>query len=317
MIDRYGRPLEDLRVTLTHVCNFSCFFCHMEGEDTESMQGLSPHQIGLVSRVAVEFGVKSVKLTGGEPTLRRDLPEIIREIRSSGVRDISMTTNGFLLANIAGKLKDAGLDRINISLHALTREKFKDVTGVDVMDRVIAGIREAKNQGFKPIKLNFVLTKRNSEEAKRVIEFSEEIGIDELHLIELHPVGLGRSTFSFHQGMEELEKEIAKIAVKSEIREKHFRPRYTLPSGLVVEIVKPYANPIFCAGCNRVRLTVDGKLKTCLYRDDKVIDVMYALSNEDLTLEERLELIRHGFEAAISIREPNFKYMMKIEAQQA
>ncbi len=317
MIDRYGRPLEDLRVTLTHVCNFSCFFCHMEGEDTESMQGLSPHQIGLVSRVAVEFGVKSVKLTGGEPTLRRDLPEIIREIRSSGVRDISMTTNGFLLANIAGKLKDAGLDRINISLHALTREKFKDVTGVDGMDRVIAGIREAKNQGFKPIKLNFVLTKRNSEEAKRVIEFSEEIGIDELHLIELHPVGLGRSTFSFHQGMEELEKEIAKIAVKSEIREKHFRPRYTLPSGLVVEIVKPYANPIFCAGCNRVRLTVDGKLKTCLYRDDKVIDVMYALSNKDLTLEERLELIRHGFEAAISIREPNFKYMMKIEAQQA
>ncbi|BCS94112.1 7,8-dihydro-6-hydroxymethylpterin dimethyltransferase [Metallosphaera sp. J1] len=317
MIDRYGRPLEDLRVTLTHVCNFSCFFCHMEGEGTESMQGLSPYQIGLVSRVAVEFGVKSVKLTGGEPTLRRDLPEIISEIKSSGVSDVSMTTNGFLLANIAGKLKDAGLDRINVSLHALTREKFKDVTGVDGLDRVVAGIREAKNQGFKPIKLNFVLTKRNSEEAKRVIEFSEENGIDELHLIELHPVGLGKSTFSYHRSMEDLEREIAKMAVKSEIREKHFRPRYTLPSGLVIEIVKPYANPIFCAGCNRVRLTVDGKLKTCLYREDKVIDVMYALSSEDLTYEERLELLRHGFEATISIREPNFKYMTKIEAQQA
>ncbi|MEM3268491.1 MAG: radical SAM protein, partial [Metallosphaera sp.] len=147
MIDRYGRPLEDLRVTLTHVCNFSCFFCHMEGEGTQSVVGLSPEQIGLVAKVSVEFGVKTVKLTGGEPTLRRDLPEIIRTIKLSGVREVSLTTNGFLLSNIAGKLKEAGLDRINVSLHALSKERFKDVTGVDGLDRVIEGIKEAKRQG--------------------------------------------------------------------------------------------------------------------------------------------------------------------------
>ncbi len=266
MIDRYGRPLEDLRVTLTHVCNFSCFFCHMEGEGSQTIEGLTPEQIGLVSKVATEFGVKSVKLTGGEPTLRRDLAEVISTIKSTGVREVSMTTNGFLLPAIAGKLKDAGLDRINISLHALTREKFKEVTGVDGLDRVVIGIREVKNHGFKPIKLNYVLTKRNHDEAKKIIEFSEQNEIDELHLIELHPVGLGKSSFTYHESMRNLEEEIARMAVKSEIRSKHFRPRYVLPSGLVIEIVKPYANPIFCAGCNRVRLTVDGKLKTCLYR---------------------------------------------------
>ncbi|QKQ99294.1 GTP 3',8-cyclase MoaA [Metallosphaera tengchongensis] len=315
MIDRYGRPLEDLRITLTHACNFECFFCHMEGEDTHVMEGLSPYQIGLVTQVATKFGVRSVKLTGGEPTLRRDLPEIISSIRRAGVRDVSMTTNAFLLKNIAGKLKDAGLTRINISLHALSKEKFKEVTGVDGLSRVIEGIREARYQGFRPIKINYVLTKRNVEEAKKIIEFSEKSGIDELHLIEMHPVGLGKTSFSFHQSLENLEAEIAKMAIRSEIREKHFRPRYVLPSGLIVEMVKPYANPIFCAGCNRIRLTVDGKLKTCLYRDDKEIDIMYALNNEKLSEEDRLTLISHAFEVAISIREPNFKYMMRRETR--
>ncbi|EHP68298.1 putative molybdenum cofactor biosynthesis protein A, archaeal [Metallosphaera yellowstonensis MK1] len=310
MIDRYGRPLEDLRITLTHVCNFSCFFCHMEGEGLEQSEVLSPEQIGLVSEVGREFGINSVKLTGGEPTLRRDLINVIRAIKEADVREISMTTNGFLLDRLAVKLKEAGLNRVNISLHAMEEDKFKEITGVDGLRRVIEGIRAAVSAGLRPVKMNFVLTKKNTDQVEKIISFAESVGVDELHLIELHPVGLGKQSFSTHEWLDSIERKLFETSNKIEIREKHFRPRYVLPSGLVVEVVKPYANPIFCAGCNRVRLTVDGKLKTCLYRDDKVVDVRNVLTSS-LPLWEKRELLRRAYEIVIAIREPNFKFLSR------
>jgi len=310
IVDRYGRPVEDLRVTVTHTCNFSCFFCHMEGEGGED-KILTPKEIADVAKVSKLFGVKSVKLTGGEPTLRRDIIEIVYFLKNySKIDEVSMTTNGLLLTKIAHKLKDAGLDRVNISLHATNREKFREITGIDAFDRVLEGIKSAIDANLRPVKLNFVVNKKNSNEVFKIIEISEKLGVDELHLIELHPVGLGRLNFLFHESLDELEKILSSISIKIEIRNKHFRPRYKLPSGLVIEVVRPYANPLFCSGCNRIRLTADGKLKTCLYREDKVIDIIDILRgnfNED----EKLELLKRAFEIAIIIREPNFKYTTK------
>ncbi|BFH74404.1 GTP 3',8-cyclase MoaA [Sulfurisphaera javensis] len=308
MIDRFGRPIEDLRVTLTHTCNFSCFFCHMEGED--NAQGLlTPQEISLVAKVGMEYGIKSVKLTGGEPTLRRDLIEIIRELKMVGIREISMTTNGVLLRSLAWKLKEAGLDRVNISLHSLDKNLFKEITGVDALDKVIEGIKEALKAGLRPLKLNFVVTKKNITQLEKIIEFSREIGVDELHLIELHPVGLGRNVFSYHEKLESIEKILREKAEKVEIRNKHFRPRYYI-GNLVIEVIKPYANPIFCAGCNRIRLTVDGKLKTCLYRQDKEIDIIDILRG-NYSEDKKNELLREAYEIAIAIREPNFKFKVE------
>jgi len=306
MIDRFGRPLEDLRITLTHVCNFECFFCHMEGEEGDNYI-LSKEDILLVAKVAKNFDINSVKLTGGEPTLRRDLVEIVRGLKQLGYRDVSMTTNGLLLKNLAYKLKLAGLDRINVSLHAISRETFKKITGVDAFDRVIEGIKSAIDVGLVPVKLNFVVNRRNREEVFKFIELSQNLGVNEIHLIELHPVGLGKLAFKEHDDLREIEEYIEKISIKKQIRKKHFRPRYVLPSGLIVEVIKPYANPIFCAGCNRIRLSVDGKLKTCLYREDNVIDILDILKGE-YSEDVKEELLGRAFMIAIAIREPNFKY---------
>jgi len=308
MIDRFGRPIEDLRITLTHTCNFSCFFCHMEGED--SLQGLlTPEEIALVSKVSMVYGVRSVKLTGGEPTLRRDLIQIIRLLKETGIKEISMTTNGVLLANLAYKLKEAGLDRVNVSLHSLDRGIFKEITNVDALDKVIEGIKVAIEAGLKPLKLNFVVTKKNLSQLDKIIDFAMDIGVDELHLIELHPVGLGKDAFYYHEDLKNIEEIISKKANKVEIRNKHFRPRYYVDN-LVIEVVKPYANPMFCSGCNRIRLTVDGKLKTCLYRQDKEIEIIDILRG-NYTEGEKVELLRQAFEIGIAIREPNFKFRVK------
>lgn len=308
MNDRFGRPIEDLRVTLTHTCNFSCFFCHMEGEG--SLNGLlTPEDIALVAEVGIEYGIKSVKLTGGEPTLRRDLIEIVKALKDVGVKEVSMTTNGVLLSKLAFKLKEAGLDRVNVSLHSLDKGLFKEITGVDMLDLVIKGIKEAIRAGLRPIKINFVVTKKNLSQLDKIIKFSIDNEIDELHLIELHPVGLGKEVFSYHENLNSIEKAISKKASKVEVRNKHFRPRYYVDR-LVIEVIKPYANPIFCSGCNRIRLTADGKFKTCLYRDDKELDIVDVLRGS-YSRQERIELLRQAYEIGIAIREPNFKFKVK------
>ncbi|BCU68440.1 GTP 3',8-cyclase MoaA [Sulfolobales archaeon HS-7] len=305
LIDRYGRPMEDLRITLTHVCNFSCFFCHMEGEELLP-NDLTANEIRLIASVAKEIGIESVKFTGGEPTVRKDILEIVGYVSDFGFKDISLTTNGFMLTKLAIKLRDAGLQRINISLHSLNRERFKKITGVDGLNRVLEGINSAKGAGFKQIKLNFVVTKENFDEIHNIIQFAEENGMN-LHLIELHPVGLGKESFSSHEELTSVERSLQHVARKVEVRKKHFRPVYILPSGIKVEIVKPYANPLFCAGCNRIRLTADGKLKTCLYRNDLIVDILEIVRG-DYSPDEKKRLIVKAFKIANFIREPNFKW---------
>ena len=277
----------------------------MEGEDVEGGENayLSSKEIYLVAKVAKEFGVTSVKLTGGEPTLRRDLTEIVRLLKSLGL-EVSMTTNGFLLDRLAGELKEAGLDRVNVSLHAAYRETFRRVTGVDAFDKVINGVKSALKVGLRPLKLNFVINGVNYAEWRDFLELAITLGVDAVNFIELHPVGRGASTFTFHRGLDEIEeflKENGRFVSKSR---KHNRPVYEY-KGVKVALVKPYSNPLFCAGCNRIRLTADGKLKSCLYRNDRVVDVIGILRYK-MPEEEKTELLRRAIGLLINIREPNF-----------
>ncbi|MEM0127440.1 MAG: radical SAM protein, partial [Thermoplasmatales archaeon] len=133
--DRFGRPLNSLRIQLNASCNFKCFFCHMEGTE-ENGSTLSPEMIERVVKIGAANGVNRVKFTGGEPLLRKDLEEIIRRTRNHISGDISLTTNAFFLKERARSLKEAGLDRINISMHSISRDKFVEITGVDALERV-------------------------------------------------------------------------------------------------------------------------------------------------------------------------------------
>src|SRR3989442_6962329 len=160
--DSYNRPIHDLRVSLTDRCNFRCFYCLPHGEPpiAPKEQMLSYEEIEYVCDIFVELGIEKIRLTGGEPMMRQDIEVMIRKLaalRPRGLRDLALTTNGYFLPDRAQGLKDAGLDRITISLDSLKRDVFKQMTGVDVLDRVLAGIEAAKTAGLQPIKINSVI----------------------------------------------------------------------------------------------------------------------------------------------------------------
>jgi len=167
--DSYGRAIRDLRVSLTDRCNFRCFYCLPHGEPpiAPKEQMLSYEEIEYVCEIFVSLGIQKLRLTGGEPMLRRDIETIISKLaklRTNGLLDLALTTNGYFLPDRAQALKDAGLDRITISVDSLKREVFKEMTGVDVLDRVLAGIVAAKNAGLDPIKINAVIVRGHNED---------------------------------------------------------------------------------------------------------------------------------------------------------
>lgn len=306
IVDRFGRPFTIMRISVTHDCNFKCFFCHMEGEDPYSKSYLTPEEIGIVAEAASRLGVRRFKITGGEPTLRRDLVDIIKEIRSRGkAEDVSMTTNGFLLEEIAGKLRSAGLDRINISLHSIDEEKFYRITGTRMLDRVLRGIDAAIRAGFRQIKINMVILRRfNEDDVWKLIDLVREKNLI-LQLIELHPVGEGRKVFSrFHTFLEDLEEKLARNSKMKIRRELHNRPVYYLEGGGAVEIVRPVKNPLFCAACTRIRLTADGYLKPCLVRSDNLVPIRDILRS-DMDREEKVGKVVEALLLANSLREPS------------
>ncbi len=265
--DAYGRPLRSLRVSVTDKCNFDCIFCHREGQVGSGE--LSTDEILTVAEVLYDVGVFHVKLTGGEPLLRRDIVEIIEGLKNIGYKDVSLTTNGYLLAKYARQLKDAGLDRINVSLHSLKRDIFKKITNVDALDKVLEGVERSIEVGLN-VCLNFVLLRGlNESEIWDITNFVLNKGIG-LHIIELHPVQKGKEVFDKHYWDEKIDEKLRELGGKLEIRDLHYRPRYVFDNGAFIELVRPVNNPIFCAGCTRIRLTSDGFLKPCLMRDDGV-----------------------------------------------
>ena len=275
LTDAYNRPIRDLRVSLTDRCNFRCFYCLPHGEPpiAPKEQMLSYEEIDYVCEIFVSLGIEKLRLTGGEPMLRRDIETIIRKLtrlKSSGLRDLALTTNGYYLPERAQSLKDAGLDRVTISLDSLKRDVFKRMTGVDVLDKVLAGIDAAKKAGLEPIKINAVIVRgHNEDEVADFAAFAREYDV-KMRFIEFMPLDSGHewSRDDVVSGKEIRERISERFPlVRVEIaRGSDTSSRYRFADGAPGEIgiIAPVTEP-FCGACSRIRLTADGQIRTCLF----------------------------------------------------
>src|SRR6266511_2370909 len=194
--DSYNRPIRDLRVSLTDRCNFRCFYCLPHGEPpiAPKEQMLSYEEIEYVCDIFVSLGIEKIRLTDGEPMMRRDIETIIQilaELKPKGLRDLALTTNGYFLPDRAQSLKDAGLDRITISLDSLKRDIFKQMTCVYVLDLVLQGLAAAKQSGLEPIKINAVIVRgHNEDEVADFAAFAREHDV-KMRFIEFMPLDAG------------------------------------------------------------------------------------------------------------------------------
>jgi len=273
--DSYNRPIRDLRVSLTDRCNFRCFYCLPHGEPpiAPKEKMLSYEEIDYVCEIFVSLGIEKLRLTGGEPMLRRDIETIIRKLsrlKSSGLQDLALTTNGYYLPDRAQSLKDAGLDRVTISLDSLKRDVFKRMTGVDVLDKVLAGIAAAKAAGLEPIKINAVIVRgHNEDEVADFAAFAREYDV-KMRYIEFMPLDSGHEwsredVFSGKEIRERISERFPLVRVDV-ARGSDTSARYGFADGAPGEIgiIAPVTEP-FCGACSRIRLTADGQIRTCLF----------------------------------------------------
>jgi GTP 3',8-cyclase len=286
LIDSFGRVHNNLRISVTDRCNLRCTYCM--SEDVVFMDRaelLTFEEITHFVRVAAPLGIDKVRLTGGEPLMRRDMPALVRMIREiEGIRDIGLTTNGILLADQAQALFDAGLRRINISLDTLDPARFRDIARRDGLEKVLDGIHAAKRAGFHPIKINAVSIRGITEpEVVPLARFARQYGL-EMRFIEYMPIGADhweRSKVYFaHEIMEQLESEIAPLVPVEDYdpRAPAMEFQYTDGGGRV-GIIASVSRP-FCLSCNRIRLTSDGKMRNCLFALNEV-DVKRLLRGEN------------------------------------
>jgi cyclic pyranopterin phosphate synthase len=273
--DSYNRPIRDLRVSLTDRCNFRCFYCLPHGEPpiAPKEQMLSYEEIEYVCEIFVELGIEKLRLTGGEPMLRRDIETIIRKLarlKTSGLRDLALTTNGYYLPERAQSLKDAGLDRVTISLDSLKRDVFKRMTGVDVLDKVLAGIAAAKAAKLEPIKINAVIVRgHNEDEVADFAGFARDYDV-KMRFIEFMPLDSGHEwaredVVSGKEIRDRISERFPLVRVEA-ARGSDTSSRYRFADGAAGEIgiIAPVTEA-FCGACSRIRLTSDGQIRTCLF----------------------------------------------------
>jgi len=312
LYDNYGRPVTNLRISITQRCNLKCFYCHKEGMNPQTKE-LKVDEIFKIVKVASKLGINRFKLTGGEPLVRKDVCEIIAKIASLGkkIKDLSMTTNGVLFSDMALKLYKSGLKRVNISLPSNDFKIYQYITqvpnskaGKKIFEKVIEGIKIASEIGFYPVKINMVILKGiNDACIPEMIKFAKEAKAI-LQLIELQRIGIEEKIYhEYHHNLYDIEDWLKKNSLKIDVRRlMHNRKKYLLKEGVEVEVVRPMDNSEFCAGCTRLRLTSDGKLKPCLMRNDNLINIP-----DELLSKNSLKDIERLFIEAIKRREPFFK----------
>jgi len=300
--DNYGRPILNLRISVTQKCNMHCPYCHREGETNPSTV-MSVEEIVHIVKIALSLGISRVKLTGGEPLLREGILDIVGGITElRGLRDLSMTTNGTFLEAMAKDLKVKGLNRVNVSLPTLNPETYRNLRGGNLRD-AIEGVRAAVEAELYPVKLNMLILKNvNEREVERMIQFAERT-MTILQLIELEPLNLSDAYYErYHLYLNEIEQKLKEQALEVRTREYMQNRRiYFLPR-VKVEVIHPIENTEFCARCTRIRVTSDGKLKPCLMRNDNLVDILTPLRNG--ANEEELTKI---FLEAVERREPYYK----------
>ncbi|MBP3790815.1 MAG: GTP 3',8-cyclase MoaA [Methanobrevibacter sp.] len=274
--DKYERPILSLRITLTNRCNVNCLYCHHDGM-VKSKDEMTADELYTICKIAKKIGVRKIRLSGGEPLLKKDIVEIVEKIASLEFKDISMTTNGILLEKYAQELKDAGLDRVNVSLDTLNRETFEFITKKDYLEDAKRGILKAVEVGLYPVKINMVIMKDiNQDEIDDMFEFCKEndIVLQLIELIESENCDDDKFSVDYHYKLDDIEKELADIA--DDVREREFmqgRKKYYIDGG-EIEVVKPVDNAKFCANCSRLRITPDGKIKPCLLRNDNLVELI-------------------------------------------
>ena len=299
--DNYERPILSLRITLTNRCNVNCLYCHHDGM-VKSMDEMNADELYTICKVAKKLGVKKIRLSGGEPLLKKDIVEIVEKIGSLDFKDISMTTNGVLLEEYAEDLKNAGLNRVNVSLDTLNRKTYEHITGKDYLEDAKKGILKAIEVGFYPVKINMVIMKDiNQNEIQEMFDFCKEhdIVLQLIELIESENCDDDKFSEDYHYNLTEIEEGLAEIA--DDVYEREFmqgRKKYYIDGG-EIEVVRPVDNSTFCANCSRLRITPDGKIKPCLLRNDNLVELISHIRNGES--EEQIEKI---FYDGINNREP-------------
>ncbi|GLP97538.1 GTP 3',8-cyclase MoaA [Paraferrimonas sedimenticola] len=298
LIDKFGRKVEYLRMSVTDRCDFRCVYCMSEDpEFLRREQVLTLEEMACIGRAFSELGVSKIRLTGGEPLVRTDCSELVRQLGAlPGITDLAMTTNGSRLSKLAPALKEAGLKRLNISLDTLDPERFTALTRTGKLERVLKSIDTAREQGFERIKINAVILKgQNDHEVVDLVNFCRERELD-ISFIEEMPLGhaAGRSEERFCSSDEvralieehyPLTASVAKTAGPS-------RYYQMTDSPIRIGFISPHSHN-FCHECNRVRLTVEGRLLLCLGNENSV-DLKSVLRANPGDIEHLKQVIREA-----------------------
>jgi len=272
--DAHNRTIRDLRISLTDRCNFRCFYCLPNGEPPLARKEtiLSFEEIVFLTEIFVSLGIEKIRLTGGEPLIRKDVPKLVAQIAKlkPQLTDLALTSNGFDFPRHAKALKDAGLDRVTISLDSLNREKFFDITGIDALDRVYAAIDAAKRFGFEPIKINACVVRgRNDDEMVDFARFAREYDVS-MRFIEFMPLDSGhdwsREMVVPGSDIHDAINAVYPLVLKESSRGSETAWKYEFADGSKGEIgiIAPVTE-MFCGACSRIRLTADGQIRTCLF----------------------------------------------------
>jgi GTP 3',8-cyclase len=315
LTDKFGRAITDLRISITDRCNYKCVYCRTGNEG--AIYGELPFADYLrMARVMVSLGIAKVRITGGEPLLRRGVVEFVRELAklqtsTGGQLDIAITTNGHLLADMAKPLRDAGLSRVTVSMDAVDSDIFAKITRVPgSFDQVLAGVRAARDAGLGPVKVNCVLMRGfNEDQVIPFGKFAREAGVI-VRFIEFMPLEEDRVwSPEVVVTLDEILKRMAEYRPLVEIPHQHSETarRYRFDDGIgEIGIIAPVSHP-FCGHCSRIRITSDGKIRTCLFSvwDHDLHELMRrGASDEDL-----MKFIRDVVskkEARHHIGEPDF-----------
>ncbi len=273
LVDRFGRTIEYLRLSVTDRCDLRCAYCIPEGfkDFEEPEHWLNFDELERLLALFARLGMKRVRLTGGEPLLRRNVVELCGRIAAlPGIEDLSLSSNATQLGRMAGDLKQAGVTRLNISLDSLRPEVVEKINGRPVLDKILDGLESARAAGFAPIKVNMVVMRENADDIDAMVAFCMERGFV-LRLIELMPMG----ETARRMGYVDLQPVIARLRQRFGLVDTLMRgggpARYLgTPDGrFTVGFITPISQH-FCATCNRVRLTVDGVLHLCLGQEERM-----------------------------------------------
>jgi len=312
LADKFGRSIVDLRVSVTDRCNFRCVYCRSADPENHmpSKQLLTWDEYERLVRIFVAMGIRKVRVTGGEPLVREGVEDFIARLKALGVQDLSMTTNAHLLAERCDRLVAAGMDRINISLDSLDRAKFEKITRTKSFDKVMAGIEAAQASKLHPIKVNAVLVRGvNDDEVEAFAAFARDRGLI-MRFIEFMPLDADRSwTRDMVVTGAEVHRRISArwplVPVLHERSETARKFRFTDGPG-EIGLISPVSQP-FCGACSRIRLTADGKLRTCLFsKDDHDLKFLLRGGATDREIGDEIISIVAQKEKGHRINEPGF-----------